>query len=112
LQRNVVFRALTGDCGQLLGSAERMRQIGPTTVATTGIAGIRGVAGRFSPFGDEANDGVVSVSEVDAGWLAHRVRLPVPHTLLPASTQVTHIIVQAISQLRAGAASLPAGTRA
>ncbi len=89
-----VFRMITGDCGQLLSTPSRMNAIGALSIPTTGIIGVRGVTGAMSPFGDESNDGVVSLSEVDAPWLSQRVHIPVIHTLLPSSNRVAEIIAQ------------------
>lgn len=93
LKNNWAFRIATGDCGQLLSSQERMNQIAALSIPTIGIAGVRGVTGRFSPFGLEPNDGVVSLSEVSASWLTRSLQIPVIHTLLPASSQVADIIL-------------------
>jgi len=94
LQNNKLFRIFTGDCGQLLGSVDRMNAIGPPAVPVTGIIGTRGISNRFGIFGDEVNDGLVSVSEVSAPWLTHCVQVPVFHTLLPSSARVANIILQ------------------
>lgn len=93
LQNNKLFRIFTGDCGQLLGSKDRMNAIGPPAVPATGIVGTRGIANLFGIFGDEVNDGLVSVSEVSAPWLTHCVEVPVFHTLLPSSALVADIIL-------------------
>lgn len=98
LQNYGLFRILTGDCGQLLGSADRMNAIGAPGVPAIGIVGTRGIANRFGIFGDEVNDGLVSVAEVSAPWLTHCVQVPVFHTLLPASAQVADIILQDMAQ--------------
>lgn len=94
LQNNRLFRILTGDCGQLLGSRDRMNTIGLPSVPVTGIVGTRGIANRFGIFGDEVNDGLVSVSEVSASWLTNCVQVPVFHTLLPSSARVADVILQ------------------
>jgi hypothetical protein len=99
LRKNIVFRALTGDCGQLLGSGTRMNSIGSVKVATTGIVGVRGLMGTHSPFGQEANDGVVTVSEVGAEWFLVQVEVPVVHTLLPSSTAVANIILRGLVEV-------------
>jgi len=98
LKSNWLFRIFTGDCGQLLGSPDRMKAIGPLAVPTTGIVGVRGASGRYTPFGDEANDGLVSVSEGVAPWLSNQVQVPVFHTLLPSSVLVANIIVREVMQ--------------
>jgi len=97
LSGNPVFRLLAGDCGQLLGSDERMAGVGAIPVATTGVAGVRGLSFKGGPFGDDANDGVVSLSEVSADWMTSQVCIPVVHTLLPSSRQVSEIILQRLA---------------
>lgn len=94
LARNLIYRMLTGDSGQFLGSAQRMLAVGKLSVPTTAIVGVRGFVGKRSPFKNEINDGVVAVAEVSAAWLTDQVQLPVMHTLLPASRQVSQVILQ------------------
>jgi hypothetical protein len=97
--KNMLFRSLTGDCGELLASNKRMHRIGAVKVPTTSIIGVRGFNSKHSPFGDEPNDGVVALSEVKASWLSNQVPVPVVHTLLPASKQVANIILETIEGL-------------
>jgi hypothetical protein len=96
LKNNLVYRAFTGDCGQLLASQTRMDDIGSLSVATTSIAGVGGFASGRGPFGDEANDGVVSVTETNATWLVNKKQVPVVHTLLPASSKVAEVILSLV----------------
>ena len=86
------FRIFAGDCGQLLGCAVRMQAIASVTTPVTGIAGVRSLPGSRGRFGDEANDGVVSLGEVSAPWLTEQIEVPVVHTLLPSSGRVAEII--------------------
>ncbi len=97
LKKNFLFRMITGDCGQLLGSVERMSLIGPIAVPTTSIIGVRGIHSRYGPFIDEPNDGIVSVSEVSATWVSNQIEVPVYHTFLPASQSVAKIIQQTLT---------------
>lgn len=99
LRRNSLFKLFAGDCGQLLGSPSRIGAIGALSIPTTGIAGVRGLRGRLGPFGDEANDGVVAVSEVVAPWLSNQIEVPVVHTLLPSSALVTSIVLRGLRTL-------------
>lgn len=96
LKDNLVYRAFTGDCGQLLASQVRMNEIGSLSETTTSIAGVRGFANGRGPFGSEPNDGVVSVAEVSAPWLSNQEQVPVIHTLLPASGRVAEVILREI----------------
>jgi hypothetical protein len=93
LRKRFLYRAMTGDCGQMLASSVRMKAIGPVPAPTTSIVGIRGFRGAHSPFGDARNDGVVSESELQADWITDVVRVLVIHTLLPASSRVADIIL-------------------
>jgi pimeloyl-ACP methyl ester carboxylesterase len=103
LQSNRLYRALTRDCGQFLGSKERMSAVGPVSVPTTSIAGVGGPSRTFSPFRGELNDGVVSVSEVSAHWITDQVQLPIIHTLLPMSRGVAQIILERLATDMTGA---------
>ncbi len=93
LKNNWLFRSLAGDCGQLLGAVDRMNAIGPPAVPATGVVGTRGISDRFGIFGDEVNDGLVSLTEVNAPWLINCVQVPIYHTLLPWSLLVANIIL-------------------
>ena len=98
LKDNIIYRTSFGDCGQLLGSKRRMAAIGSLTLPTTSIVGVRGIGFRWSLFGDEQNDGVVSISEVSADWISNQILVPVIHTLLPSSDRVIQIILQNIGK--------------
>lgn len=98
LKPNFIFRALAGDSGQLLGSTERMRAIKSVSVPTTAIIGIREFIATKGQFQHDANDGVVSMSEVDAEWFSKRHEVPVMHTLLPLNAGVAKIILQELCQ--------------
>ncbi len=91
---NLLFRGITSDCGELLGSAQRMAGVAPTKTRTTSIIGTKGLRGRFSPFGADANDGVVALEETRAPWIDEEVQLPLMHTLLPSSALVADTILQ------------------
>ena len=97
LRNNPLFKVVTQDCGQLLASPERMAGIGPVA-RTTSIVGTKGVTGKRSPFGTEANDGVVALSEARAPWLTDEVQVPIIHTLLPSSPRVADIILQKLEE--------------
>jgi pimeloyl-ACP methyl ester carboxylesterase len=96
LKRNPLFNALARDCGRLLGSGERMSSVPRTGIPTIAIMGTRGWQGKVSPFGQEPNDGIVSIGEVSADWLEEEIRVPVVHTLLPSSKHVAEIILERV----------------
>ena len=88
-----LFRAVTRDCGQLLSSAERMSAIASCQVPSTSFVGTSGFNGRFRPFGEEVNDGIVSASEITAPWITEEVQVPVNHTWMPASQRISQLII-------------------
>ncbi|MGF6527121.1 esterase/lipase family protein [Variovorax sp. PvP013] len=93
LRSRPTYRLLTRDCGQMLASPARMAAIGWPAMPVTSVVGTRGWSGPRSPFGLEVNDGVVALSEVAADRVTDQVRLPVVHTLLPASARVADIVL-------------------
>lgn len=93
LHQRRLYRLMTGDCGQLLASNQRMTAIGSANVNTTNIIGTKGITGKFSPFVYESNDGIVAVSEIRTSWISDEVYVPVVHTLLPTSTRVADILI-------------------
>lgn len=98
LRRNWLFRALAGDCGQLLASPSRMAEIGAGLVPTISMVGISGWTGWLSPFKDETNDGLVSVAEASAEWVSETIRIPAWHTYLPSNRLIAQLILERISQ--------------
>ena len=91
-QRSPVFRALTRDCGRLLASDERMRALPFPEVPITIIVGTGGPRGRLSPFGNLANDGIISVEEARPEQAVEEVRVKKLHTLLPSSLEVARLV--------------------
>jgi len=75
-----------------------MQQIGPLSAPTTAIIGIRGLRLAGGPFSGELNDGLLAASEASAVWITDEVRVPVIHTLLPASRQVSTIMLQRLAE--------------
>jgi len=98
LKKNIIFRVLAGDCGQLLSSPERMAEVGALAEPVTSVIGVRGIAITQKYFDKEANDGVVSVAEVSAHWILNQVQLPVIHALLPLSRCVAEIIIENVTE--------------
>lgn len=97
LRDNLLYRMGTGECGQMLASAQAMQEIAPPITPTTGIFGSRGTASKHGPFDGEINDGVVALSEISADWMEEAVQLPLIHTLLPSSRLVAEAILQRIA---------------
>lgn len=85
------FRLFTRDCGRFLTSADAFAKLPPLTVPFTLIAGTAGPCGRFSPFGDDRNDGVVSVSETRLPNREPEL-FPVVHTLMMNDAAVQRLV--------------------
>ncbi|HEU4952841.1 MAG TPA: hypothetical protein VFT46_12900 [Holophagaceae bacterium] len=91
LAHRPIYRALTGDAGQLLADGDRMNGLDALDLPTTVIAGTAGPRSMRAPFGRELNDGVVALSETRlAGAELHA--LPLLHTFLMNSAKVADLI--------------------
>jgi len=95
--RNFAHRPLAkllgGEIGQLLADQEFMESLPPTGVPTKIYAGIGGPRGRYSPFGEEPNDGVLTVKETSLPNVPIQT-IPVVHTFIMNSNVVTQDIVK------------------
>jgi len=58
-----LYKLLTGEMGQLLANPAFMDSLHLPDMPTKIYAGNAGLRGRYSPFGEQANDGVLSVTE-------------------------------------------------
>lgn len=99
MKDQVLFRVLTGDCGQLLASEQRMSEIDLTSCPITVIVGTKGLAWPPTLFAGEINDGVVALSEVSTTAISDQISVPVIHTYLPSSFQVIDIILAKLATL-------------
>jgi pimeloyl-ACP methyl ester carboxylesterase len=88
------FRAINGDAGRMLASPERMAAIRPPTVSCTVIAGTGGPRGSWSPFGEEPNDGLISVDEARMGGDEEFIELPILHPFMPYDRRVSRLVME------------------
>ena len=95
------FRLYAQDYGRLLTSPVAFAALPEVRVPFTVIAGTAGPRGRFSPFSDEPNDGLVAVTEARVGS-AEPVLLPVLHTLMMDAVAVRERISAIMSEDRVG----------
>ena len=86
------YRLMNGDAGDLLAREDRLASIPATTVPCTIIAGTRGISGRWSPFGNEANDGLVAVSETDLDGAEELITVPARHPFIMNDRRVRELI--------------------
>jgi hypothetical protein len=90
-----LFRLLTGEMGQLLARQDFMDSLPMPEIPLHVYAGIKGPRGSWTPFGDEPNDGILSVGEVQLGSLPLHL-LPTIHTIIMNSRQVASDIVATV----------------
>jgi hypothetical protein len=86
-------RLLGGEIGQHLADQQFMESLPPTSIPTKIYAGTGGPRGRYSPFGQEPNDGVVTVKETSLPSVPIQT-IPVLHTFIMNSKVVTQDIVR------------------
>ena len=92
-----VYRRLMGECGRNLSSPIFYAELPKPTIPYTIIAGTAGPRGRWSPFGDEPNDGLVAVSETLIRDDDPVLLLPVTHTFMMNSALVQQQIRRVLS---------------
>jgi hypothetical protein len=86
-KRNFLYRYLTTDCGQRVLSPDFYQELPLPTVPTTVIAGSGGPRVSWLPYGDEPNDGVMSVRDTYVGSGVEVVDVPSIHTFIMNSRQ-------------------------
>jgi len=86
-------KLLTGEIGQLLANKQFMESLPFTGVPTKIYAGTGGPRGRYSPFGEEPNDGVLAVKETFLPSVPIQT-IPAIHTFIMNSKVVTQDIVK------------------
>jgi pimeloyl-ACP methyl ester carboxylesterase len=82
------YRWMTGEMGQLLAQDAFMRGLPMPAVPTRIYAGVGGPRASWLPFGSEANDGILSVSEATGKFAAQAIEVPSLHTFIMNATQV------------------------
>ena len=92
-----LYRRLMGDSGANLASPTFYSELPVPAVPYTIVAGTAGPRGRWSPFGNELNDGLVAVRETLVQDDDRVVLLPVSHTFIMNNVQVQAAIRQALS---------------
>lgn len=90
------FRWLTGQCGFNLTRSDFFNQLPPLKIPYTIIAGTGGPTGPWSPFGRDANDGIVAVYETRLSAQDRIIELPVWHTFMMNDATVQTTIVKAL----------------
>ena len=91
-----LFRLFTRDCGRFLASPDAIPAIPPPTVPYTIIAGNGGPMHKRLAFGDEANDGIVAVSETRIHDADRPLLFPVLHSFIMDERQVQRAVLAAM----------------
>lgn len=98
--RRFPYTFLRGSCGRCLTDPSWYRQLPPLSVPFTTVAGTTGWRGRLSPFGGEANDGAVAVSETVVKDNDQPALVPAIHTFVMNSRAVHQLIVEKLGEPR------------
>jgi alpha-beta hydrolase superfamily lysophospholipase len=93
------YRRLMGECGLNLISPDFYAALPVPRVPRTIIAGTAGPRGRWSPFGDEPNDGIVAVDETRLSDDDQVMLRPVTHTFMMNDAGVQQVIRQTLTQV-------------
>ena len=89
------IRSFLGEIGRSLADAGFMESLPVPDVPTKIYAGVAGPRGRFSPFGDEPNDGLLLVEETLLPGVPV-LTVPALHTFIMNSGVVTRDIVSVV----------------
>lgn len=92
------YRWATGECGSRLASPEYFQTLPLPTVPHTVMAGTRGITGRWSPFGDEPNDGIVALRETVLVADTPPQTFPVAHTFIMNDLRVQMAILDILAR--------------
>lgn len=88
-----LIRLFMGDIGKILADKQLMETLPVPDVPTKIYAGIVGPRGRYSPFGEEPNDGLLTVQETLLPSVPLQT-VPALHTFIMNSKIVTQDIVR------------------
>jgi hypothetical protein len=94
-------KLLGGEMSQLLANPQFMDSLPRTNIPIKIYAGTAGPRGRYSPFGEEPNDSVLTVKEMTLPNIPMQT-LPVLHTFIMNSKVVTQDIVRVTKSYAAG----------
>lgn len=75
-----------------------MAAIGIPDVTTTCIVGSKGWYGKYSPFGDQPNDGIVLEAELQTEKYTDVVRIYARHPVLPMRSGLWQVIHGRLTQ--------------
>ncbi|HYF39881.1 MAG TPA: alpha/beta fold hydrolase [Gemmatimonadales bacterium] len=91
-----MYQKVMGECGVNLASDCFYAELPVPAIPYTIVAGTAGPRGRWSPFGEEPNDGIVAVSETRIRDNDAPEILPVTHTFMMNNAAVHRVIQHAL----------------
>lgn len=91
------YRIVNGEMGQLLAGERFFAELPAVRVPRTIVAGTAGRTGRWSPFGDAPNDGIVSVAETMLEPDDRPVLVDAHHTFLMNDPEVRSVIAHVLA---------------
>ena len=89
-----LYKWAMGEMGQLLAQDAFMQGLPMPTVATRIYAGVGGPRASWLPFGLDANDGILGLSEATGSFTAQAVQVPAFHTFIMNSTPVCDDLIR------------------
>ena len=89
------YRLLTGEMGQLLANQDFMTSLAIPDMPTKIYAGNAGATGRFSPFGEASNDGILLVKETLLPGISVQI-VPSLHTFIMNNQLISKDIIESI----------------
>lgn len=99
-----LYKLLTGEMGQLLAVDAFMSQLPMPSVPTRIYAGVGGLRGAWLPFGTEANDFILSISEATGRFEAEALKVPSSHTYIMNSKLVFEDMARTLEAIAPGRA--------
>jgi len=98
--RCIAYQLLTGDCGQVAASPQRMRAISRPDVPSTCIVGTKSIAGLARLAGHRSrNDGMLSELETCPHVFADAHYLDESHPMLPSHGEAITIILDRLARI-------------
>ena len=99
LAPRLIYKMFTGEMGRMLAEAAFMEALPLPGVPTKIYAGINGPRGRYSPFGEECNDGILALHETELPD-AHHQQVAALHTFIMNKQEIARDIVNFTQSLR------------
>jgi hypothetical protein len=96
------YQWVTGEMGQSLADPAFMEALPVPSVPTTVYIGTLGLSGRFSPFSDESNDGILSESETafpETSPNIRRVKIKSTHSFIMYYGSVADDIIEHVKEI-------------